>query len=322
MGRHGGVVLKNPNSSQLPFADTAPRACRVLTIAPQRLHRGDRCKRRGLRAKHPRPEADRNEPAPFRALPLLGREPSLRSDQQGHLARWFKLFQVSIGIRRQKQPQPVRGCLAKKPVEADDRPDLGYTVASALFAGGNHYVAPVCDAPVGTIARESHYRAPARDRHDPGDAKLGGFLQGSVHSVSARYALGERDDKRRLAFRRLPRYHMGTRIATGNPRQLGGEFPALAVEQDDRVAAAQAQDGTMARPPLRQIDLGTEGKLNRCKKPRHGRRKAFHAAILSKADPGLDLSCNPLIPRKLRLFSARRCYNPGNKNSFGGERLT
>src|SRR5205814_1239806 len=284
------------------------------------LHRGDRCERRGLSAKHPRPEADRNEPSPFRALPLLGREPSFRSDQQSHLARRFKPFQVSIGIGRKKQPQSVGGRLTKKPIEVDDRCDLRYVVASALLAGGNHDVAPVGDAPVGAIARESHYGALARDGHYPGDAKLGGFLQGSVHPISARYALSERDDQRRLALRRLSRYHMGTRIATGNPRQLGGEFPALSVEQDDRFSTAHAQDGTMTRHPLRQIDLGADGKPHRCKKPRDGRWKALHAAILSKADLGLDPLCNPLIPSKLRLFSARRCYNPAIRNSFWGER--
>src|SRR3989442_7220927 len=40
--------------------------------------------RSGLRAKHPRPEAHWNEPARFRALPLLGREPSLRSRSEEH----------------------------------------------------------------------------------------------------------------------------------------------------------------------------------------------------------------------------------------------
>src|SRR5436853_3035176 len=74
---------------------------------------------------------------------------------------------------------------------------------------------------------------------------------------------------------------------------------------------------TMTRHPLRQIDLGTEGKLHRCKKPPDARWKTFHAAILSKADPGLDFLCNPMISRKLRLFSLWRCYNPGNKNSSG-----
>src|SRR5437879_11516383 len=167
-----------------------------LTIAPQRLHRCDRCERRGLSAKHPRPEADTNEPSPFRALPLLGREPSFRSAQQAHLAGRFTPLQVSVGIGRKKQPQAVGGRLSKKPIEVDDRRALGYVVASALLAGGNHYVAPVGDAPVGAIARESHYGALARDGHYPGDAKLGGFLQGSVHPISARYALSERDDKR------------------------------------------------------------------------------------------------------------------------------
>jgi len=41
--------------------------------------------------------------------------------------------------------------------------------------------------------------------------------------------------------------------------------------------------------PLRQIDLGAEGKLHWRKKPRDNARwKAFHVAILSNADPGLD----------------------------------
>src|SRR2546423_15412188 len=114
---------------------------------------------------------------------------------------------------------------------------------------------------------------------------------------------------------------MGMRIATGNPSQLGREFPPVSVEQDDPVAAAQAQDRTMTSHPLRQIDLGADGKPHGCKKPRDGRWKALHAAILSKADLGLDPLCNPLIPRKLRLFSARRCYNPRNKNSFWGNGL-
>src|SRR5882672_5542144 len=79
----------------------------------------------------------------------------------------------------------------------------------------------------------------------------------------------------------------------------------------------------MTRHPLRQIDLVTEEKLHRSKKPRDDARcKAFHASILSgsplgcgprpvpyQSAPGLRRCCNPLIPGKLRLFSALRCYN-------------
>src|SRR5258706_3234211 len=100
-------------------------------------------------------------------------------------------------------------------------------VAPALLAGGDDHIAPVVDASVSAVAREPHYGALARDRHYPGDAKLRRFLQGSIHPISARHTLCERDGERRLALRSLPRYHAGARVATGNPRQLGGELPAV-----------------------------------------------------------------------------------------------
>src|SRR5882762_11943898 len=136
---------------------------------------------------------------------------------------------VSRGAKKEAEHLDARA--AEKNLDVRNAGDLRYSIATALFAGGDDHIAPVRDTLFRAVGGQLDHGAGAGDRQDFRNAELRGLLQGRVHAVAARYALSERDRERGLALRGVFGQDARERISSGNSRKLGREFAAAAVEQ-------------------------------------------------------------------------------------------
>ena len=133
--------------------------------------------------------------------------------------------------------------------------DDGETIATALFAGADGDGTPVRCLGCGLRSVEPHHAARAQDGNDARDAEFGRLLHDPIHPVAARYALHQRGGERRLAVDLTPVSHRRRDPGSAHTLDRGGKFATIAGEQDDAIAAAQAQHlGEMGGGNGRQLD--------------------------------------------------------------------
>jgi hypothetical protein len=90
--------------------------------------------------------------------------------------------------------------------------------------------------------------------HDARDAEFGRLLHDEIHAIAARHRLHQRHGERRFAVDEV-RAHRRADARSAHALDLGAEFAAVAVEQDQRVADPRAQHlGDVGRRFGRQFE--------------------------------------------------------------------
>ena len=126
---------------------------RLSQISPARLQRGERDQRRGLRAQHPRPEAQPREPGGPGAFDLPGREAAFGADEQAYRLPG----RVTARDRQATRRRGARGRTPGRRRRARARhPDPRFPATSGTR------VRPDCCAACTAIARQCANRRSAR----------------------------------------------------------------------------------------------------------------------------------------------------------------